>query len=75
MSLKNVREYRGMPFIKLGMRVHHTYNNKYGRISGSNWAGNLNITFDGESYSTNCHPCFMMIYFNDDGDVIAEYGA
>ncbi len=75
MSLENVRRYRGMPFIKRGMRVLHTYNNRYGRISGSNWSGNLNITFDGDSHSTNCHPNFMMRYFNDDGDVIAEYGA
>ena len=62
-----------MPFLKRGMRVLHTHNNRYGRISGGNLSGNLNITFDGDKCSLHCHPKWKMKYFNDKGELIAEY--
>ncbi len=73
MNMRDFRKSRGMPFVKRGMRVLHTHNGRAGRISGANSSANLNITFDGDSYSQNCHPYWMMKYFDANGKVIAEY--
>ena len=73
MSMDNVRKHRNMPFLKRGMRVQHTHNGRFGRISGSNTSMNLNITFDGDNHSQNCHPYWMMKYFDSDGGLIKEY--
>ena len=62
-----------MPFVKRGMRVKSTHSGKYGRISGVNSSENLNVIFDGETHVSNCHPTWMMQYFNSEGVVIAEY--
>lgn len=62
-----------MPFVKRGMRVEHTYNGRKGRVSGANSSANLNITFDGDSYSQNCHPQWKMKYFSVNGRLIEEY--
>ncbi len=75
MSIKQVRKWRFMPFIKRGMRVTHTHSGRSGRISGSNGGLNLNITFDGDNHSTNCHPNWMMKYFDGKGNLIKEFGA
>jgi hypothetical protein len=75
MRMDAFRKDRCMPFVKRGMRVEHTYDGRKGRVSGANSSANLNITFDGKSYSENCHPKWMMKYFDADGNVIADYGA
>jgi hypothetical protein len=72
MSLQTVRDGRDMPFIKRGMRVQ-VYNGKFGVISSSNSQMNLNVRLDGEKQSTNYHPQWKMKYFDDKGNVIAEY--
>jgi len=74
MTIERFRKLRGMSWVKRGMRVEHTYNGKKGRVSGANSSANLNITFDGQSYSENCHPWFMMKYFDKQGNIIKEYG-
>ena len=74
MKIKDFRVSRGMPFVKKGMRVYHIHNERYGRVSGVNNSQNLNITFDGDNYSVNCHPHWQMQYFDADGKLIAEYG-
>lgn len=71
-SIQDVRKWRGIPFIKRGMRVQHTHNGRNGRISSAHGL-NLNITFDGDNFSTNCHPLWMMKYFDPAGKVIAEF--
>jgi len=73
MKMEYFRKHRAMPFVKRGMRVKNTYNGLEGRVSGANSSGNLNITFDGFSYSQNIHPKWMMQYFDKDGDLIADY--
>lgn len=75
-NLDYVREQRGLTFIKKGMRVEHTYGGKVQRgvIKGGNSSGNLNILFDGDKKPQNCHPTWAMKYFDDEGNVIAEYG-
>lgn len=73
MTMDLIRKQKGMPFLKRGMRVLFTYNGKHGRISGANYCGNLNITFDGDNFSQNCHPQWKMQYFDKDGGLIKEY--
>jgi hypothetical protein len=73
MKISDFRKNRGLHFVKRGMRVIHTHNGKKGRIAGANSGANLNIIFDGQNYSENCHPYFMMQYFDDKGKMIAEF--
>ncbi len=73
MTLEIIRKQRGIPFIKRGMKVFHHYNNKFGRIVSANSSGNLNIKFDNENYSVNCHPLWEMTYYSSDGNIIKTF--
>jgi len=73
MTIAEFRGARCMAFVKKGMRVKSTYSNRGGRIAGVNSSMNLNIIFDGERHSENCHPHFMMQYFDETGKLIKEY--
>ena len=72
MKIEAFRKDRGMPYVKRGMRVQHR--GKWGRVAGANSSCNLNIIFDGEKISQNCHPHWAMRYFNKAGAMVAEYG-
>lgn len=72
MPLSRVREMRGMPFLKRGMRVE--IDGRTGRICSGNPSGNLNVRFDGENFTRNCHPYYKTRYFDKDGNIIKEYG-
>ena len=71
MKMESFRKYREMPFVKRGMRVQ--YKEKWGRVAGANRSCNLNIIFDGEKISKNCHPRCAMRYFDKTGAMVAEY--
>ena len=73
MNIDYFRKCRNMPFVRVGMRVFHMHNRKFGRISGANDSANLNIKFDGKNYSENCHPKWKMKYYDKEMRVIAEY--
>ena len=70
-SLKNVKERRSMPFLKRGMKVE--VNEKMGVVTSGNSSGNINVRFDGATFSINCHPKWETRYFDHDGKVIADY--
>ncbi|EGR4213362.1 hypothetical protein DDN60_12535 [Vibrio cholerae] len=73
MSMQSVRDGRGMPFLKRGMRVQSISTGKYGTVTSTNSAMNLNIRIDGEKHSGNYHPKWMLRYFDSHGALIAEY--
>ena len=73
MNLDYVKNQRGLPFVKRGMRVENTYNGKKGKITGGNSSGNIQVKFDGNKYSQNCHPTYMMKYFDEEGNLIKEF--
>ena len=75
-NLDYVKEQRGLKFVKKGMKVEHSYGGKtqIGKIVSGNSSGNLNILFEGKKKPENCHPTWAMKYFDDDGNVITEYG-
>ncbi|MBK9218548.1 MAG: hypothetical protein IPL70_09070 [Uliginosibacterium sp.] len=75
MNLSFVRNQRGLDFVKRGMRVELSYGyvKKQGCVKSGNCSGNLNILFDGEKKSVNCHPKWAMTYFDQSGNIIAKY--
>lgn len=62
---------RNIEFAHLGMMVEVC--GKTGRIVGCNNSLNLDVCFDGEWWKTNCHPWYKIKYFNNYGNVVAEY--
>lgn len=70
-SLKNVKEKRSMPFLKRGMRVE--VDEKMGVVTSGNDSLNINVRYDGNNFSQNCHPKWETRYFDNKGTVIADY--
>lgn len=70
-SLAYVKERRGMPFIKRGMRVK--VDGKMGSVTAGNRSGNINVRFDGFKHTENCHPKWETVYYDKEGNVIADY--
>jgi len=75
-SLDYVKENRGIPFVKRGMKIELTYNGKTqtGEVISGNSSGNIQVKFIGDNYSKNCQPNWAMTYFDKDGKVLAEFG-
>jgi len=73
MSIGQVRKSRGLPFLKVGMRVFSTHNGKYGKVTGSNSSMNINVKFDGDNHTQNCHPLWKIAYLDIDGNEVARY--
>lgn len=71
-TFERVKSQRGIEFAYLGMKVE--MDSKKGVIVGGNSSLNLDICFDGESWSDNCHPWYRMRYFDKKGNLIKEYG-
>lgn len=70
-NLERVKQARGIPFAKLGMRL--TVDGKSGVIVGANCSGNLDVIFDGTDYPMNCHPWWRVTYFDESGNILKEY--
>ena len=71
MKLSDFRKYRCMPFVKRGMKV--IQGGRPGVITGANRSCNLNIRFEGNKHSSNCHPYYDIKYIDQQEKVIAEY--
>ncbi len=69
--LPAVRKDRNMPWLRRGMRV--TMDGKPGRVTGGNSMANIQVRFDGEKFSRNCHPHWQTVYFDSCGNVLADY--
>jgi hypothetical protein len=70
-----VAVYRGLPFARIGMKVE--VEGHSGVIVGKNDSANFDVCFTSgprKGTTGNCHPKWMMKYFDYDGTVIAEYG-
>lgn len=73
MSLESVIEGRGMTFLKKGMRVQSIHSGQFGTIVRGNRQMNLDIKMDGDKHCGNYHPQWMMRYFDENNNVLAEY--
>ena len=70
-SLAYVKESRNMPFLKRGMVIE--VDGRKGIVTAGNHSGNVNVRFDGEKHAVNCHPQWETVYFDKDGNVLADY--
>ncbi|MBG9693262.1 hypothetical protein ABD91_21230 [Lysinibacillus sphaericus] len=70
-SLAYVKERRCMPFLKRSMRVE--VDGKMGVVTSGNSSGNINVRFDGQKYTENCHPHWRTRYFDKLGNIVADY--
>jgi len=70
-DFKDTLSRRGIEFAHLGMRVE--VNGKPGVIVGSNRSLNLDVCFDGQHWKENCHPWWMIKYFDNYGNLVKEY--
>lgn len=70
-SLAYIKERRNMPFIKRGMRVE--VDGRMGKVTSGNHSGNINVLFDDLKYTVNCHPKWMTRYFDESGNVLADF--
>jgi len=68
---KRMKELRGIEFAHIGMNIE--VNGRKGTIVGSNSSLNLDVCFDGDSYISNCHPYYMIKYFDINGNLMKEY--
>ncbi|MCL5117030.1 MAG: hypothetical protein M1272_07770 [Firmicutes bacterium] len=69
-SLVLVREKRGLPFLKRGMRV--MVNGRMGHVT-SGYGLNIMVRFDGLKFSQNCHPEWRTVYYDEEGTVVADF--
>lgn len=73
-GLKRTAEYRAVPFVRANMRVK--VGDHFGRIVGHNDSANFDVLFETGPHTgltLNCHPNWMMTYFDDEGAVLAEF--
>lgn len=68
---ERMKEQREIEFAYIGMTVE--VDGRKGTIVGSNSSSNLDVCFDGESYVSNCHPYYMIKYFDNNSNLIKEY--
>jgi hypothetical protein len=73
MTIEDIRKKRFMPFLKVGMRVFNIHNQMFGKVTGANNSQNINVKFDGDKHTRNCHPQWKMKYFAVNGRLIEEY--
>ena len=69
---ERMKKARGIEFAYMGMRIEVC--GKMGTIVGANDSLNLNVLYDGWYIHDNCHPWYRTKYFDNNGNVIAEYG-
>ena len=74
LRLKKVAERRGLPFIRIGMRIE--VDGHPGVVAGGNDSDNFDVFFVGGPHcgqTGNCHPWWMTRYFDRGGKVLAEF--
>ena len=77
-KIEDLRRYRRMSFLKVGMRVEYLYgwNDKtrsnFGKVTGAR-GDKVTIKMDDRKTSDIFHPKFMLRYFDKEGNVIKEY--
>jgi hypothetical protein len=46
---------------------------RMGTIVGGNSSMNLNVVFDGQWFTRNCHPWYETVYYDNYGNIVADY--
>jgi hypothetical protein len=71
MKLDYVKKYRNMPWIKRGMKV--IVAGEEGHVAGGHDSGNIAVKFPKRSHTANCHPWWETVYYDKQGNIIADY--
>lgn len=70
-NFARVIKERGIDFAYQGMKIEVA--GKMGTIVGGNDSMNLDVVFDGQHWTDNCHPWYETRYFDRKGNVVADY--
>lgn len=70
-AFAEMRVRRSIPFARIGMTV--MVGGRYGTIVGVNASDNLDILFDGDTTPSNCHPTWNIAYYDDVGNLLADF--
>lgn len=69
-AIEALRKARQMPWLRRGIEVD--IEGRRGKVVGANSSYNLQVRFNGDRRSCNCHPWWQTTYYSD-GKVIADY--
>lgn len=69
-SLDYVKSYYKMSFLKRGMKV--IMDGKAGKVTSGDGAY-VRVQYDGADHSVRCHPQWEMVYFAENGEIVADY--
>jgi len=72
-QFERIKKARGIEFAFQGMRIQVC--GKMGNIVGGNHSQNLDVVFDGQWSSNNCHPWYETVYYDNAGNILADYRA
>lgn len=70
-KFQDIIKARGIEFAHQGMKIQVC--GKMGTIVGGNNSMNLDVVFDGEWWKDNCHPWYETVYFDNAGNILADY--
>lgn len=73
--IDDMKRFRGIDFARIGMMVEVC--GEIGTIVGMNRSANLDVRYANQQKrgkgTYNCHPTWEMRYFDERGEVIADY--
>lgn len=73
--IEDMKRCRGIDFARIGMMVE--VDGAIGTITGMNGSANLDVKFANQlkfgKGAHNCHPMWKIKYFNNAGELIADY--
>lgn len=73
--IEDMTRLRGIDFARIGMQIE--VSGDMGTIKGLNSSANLDVVFANQAkygkHAHNCHPTWETRYFNERGEVIADY--
>jgi hypothetical protein len=72
-NMESTVKNRKLPFLKKGLKVQ-VYTGEYGVITGETSGANIRVQLDGAPKSNVYHPCWKIKYFDENDNIIAEYG-
>jgi len=71
-SLDFVKKHYNMPFLQRGMKI--IVNGKAGKVTSGD-DKYIRVRYDNATSSRRCHAQWEAVYFDKDGNIIADYRA
>jgi len=73
--IEDIKRTRGLDFPRIGMQIQVA--GDMGTIVGFNDSCNLDVVFTNQlkygKRPSNCHPLWETVYFDADGNIVADY--